>query len=149
MKFSNAFAKDHSIALAVGAGVLIFGAWVAWRIFEKVTNPNKGTAYEGSGAVGTLGNVVNTALGGAPEAVGEAIGGTIFDWFNPDPGVDTYLAVRLPDGTRISVHGSDKFPTVPGKPVMDSQGRFEYEGRLYRTYIDKATGLRYAQRISV
>ena len=69
---NNATMKDHSIVAVVG--ILLAGAvgYGIYRAYIALRDVNKGTPFEGTGAVGTLAHATDAVLGGAPSAVGEA-----------------------------------------------------------------------------
>jgi hypothetical protein len=72
--------------LLVGlAGV---GIYLVYRSVKgtvtAVANVNKGTPYEGTGVVGTLGNAANTASGGTLASLGSWLGGKFFTLVNGD-----------------------------------------------------------------
>lgn len=118
-------------ALAL-AGVYFFGR----RIIGAVTEFNKDTPYEGSGAVGALGNVADKVSGGTLSAVGSSLGATLYNWFGPKvPATDVYYSVTFPDGARHAIHA----------PLVDSFGFFTYAGVKYRMK-DDVTGRHFAVR---
>ena len=100
--------KYYVIGGAVG--VVGFALWYFW---DSLANINKGTPYEGAGAVGTLGNVTNQLLGGAPATIGSAIGTTLYDWTHDDEDAlsDTYLFTIQGTTTRGAVNANEVGPT--------------------------------------
>jgi len=106
----------------IGAAVAAVGGAIYW-LFYRITNPNAGTAYEGYGAVGTLGNLTNQLLGGAPEAVGSAIGTTLYNWTHDDEDglSDTYLFTIQGTTQRGAVNANEVGPT--GLFVRRSDGK--------------------------
>lgn len=82
----------NAIVIGVGAlalvGVLIFFRKQAAAAVQAVADVNKGTAYEGTGVVGTLGNAANQASGGLFESIGSWLGNTVYDVTHPNDGVD-------------------------------------------------------------
>lgn len=100
--------------IAVGVAVVAVLGVAAYTVY-RVLDINKGTPYEGGGVVGTLGNLTNQVLGGAPQAIGEALGSA----FAPDEsGANLTYAFTFPDGTRGAVNSN----------AVDSQGYFNYSG---------------------
>lgn len=79
-----------------------------------------GTPYEGAGVFGTLGAGANDLSGGGLEAVGDWIGGTLYDWFGAD------------DATNVSqsATGNPYSPTGPNatyrKAANDSPLNAQY-----------------------
>ncbi len=69
------------VTLAAVAGGIVYA------VYKSFTNFNKGTPYEGTGAVGTLGNVADQLSGGVLSATGSAIGTTLYDWTHSDESV--------------------------------------------------------------
>lgn len=77
---------NRNIIFGIIGGVLLLGL-----IFRKdvkdagtavagfVANPNKGTDFEDTGVIGTLGNVANTASGGLLARFGSFLGGKAAD----------------------------------------------------------------------
>lgn len=120
MKLNVKVSRDFYILLALGAGAL---GLAYWFLFRKLPDVNKGTPYEGAGIPGTLGNLTNQALGGAPQAIGESIGGGLYSLFGAAPqGSDTFYRVTFPDG---SVH-------AVGNARIDAANTFEYGGVRYK-----------------
>jgi hypothetical protein len=101
MQASSKVAIGVGVVGAVGVAVYFFGR----KLLDALSNFNKGTPYEGTGAIGALGNATNQALGGAPAAVGSSIGLGLYDIFHPDEdeGPDTYYSVIFPDGIKHAV----------------------------------------------
>lgn len=66
----NAAAAAENAASAVGGALTGNNALTA------------GTAYAGAGLPGTLGAATNEVLGGAPQSIGDAIGGAIYSLFH-------------------------------------------------------------------
>ena len=99
----------------------------------------KGTDYLfvalGIGALYVLwkgANVVSDAAASAaalPGAIGESIGGALFDWTHPyDPKSDTFYSTTFPDGSRYGVQAS----------TVAADGTFTREGNLYVMKTDAA-----------
>jgi len=120
---------ENWLLIAGGLGL----AYVLYQIYQTVTNPNKGTPYEGYGLPGTIAHGVNILTGGAPEAIGNWTGGAIYDWLNPPttPGV-TYV-VAFPDG---SSHAIDP-------ATVDPSGNFAYQGNAWVLKVN-AAGAKFA-----
>ncbi len=118
-----------AIAIGIGAGVLAVGGVLVWKFWDKLSNINKGTPYEGAGVVGTAGNAVNQALGGVPQSVGEAIGSGLFTLVNGDyeSGDVEFYTTNFPDGSRHAI----KVDSV------DSDGSFRYLGVGYTMTTDR------------
>lgn len=97
-------------------GAIVAGLAVVSWLLNKFTNINKGTPFEGAGAVGTLGNVTNQVLGGAPQAIGERIGGALADLTLDDFDDVTYIFTMVDTGAKGAVNSGD----------VDSRGFFTY-----------------------
>jgi hypothetical protein len=84
---------------------------VAWYVYKKfpaaIADVNKGTAYQDTGIVGTLGHGTDVLSGGTLSQLGTFLGGTAYDWFNPSGSPDTYYGVVFPDGQTHAVHSTD------------------------------------------
>lgn len=125
------------IYVYIGAGLV--AAYAVYRVVDKVLNPNRGTAFEGGGVIGTLGNVANTALGGAPAAIGGAIGSKLYDLVGED--------FRNSDTFTFTFEGTSNKGAVEADSVRPD-GTFEYykDGRTYKLRKD-AGGKRFAKRV--
>ena len=122
---------ETKITLGVVASVAV----AAWYFWDKLANFNKGTAYEGTGAVGTLGNVANQLSGGALQTAGETLSRWTYDLFNSDEiGETTFYTVTFPDGQRHAV----------GASTVSKSGTFTYNGKAYTLYVD-ASGKKFAK----
>jgi len=119
------------VVVVGGVGLLVYKLISGG--FKAVADINKGTPYEGAGVAGTLGNVTNQVLGGAPQTIGEAIGGGLYSIFgsNPDVSSVTYI-VNFPDGMRHAVDSAQ----------VDGNGNFIFNGSRY-TLTDR-NGAHYA-----
>lgn len=123
--------KEHWLYVGVAASVAV----AVWYFWDKLANFNKGTAFENTGAVGTLGNATNQLLGGAPAAIGETLSRWTFDLLNSDAGGDnTYYTVTFANGERHAVAAS----------TVGRDGKFVYGGKTYTLYVD-ASGKKYAK----
>jgi len=135
-KIAGLPSKYYVIGGAVG--VVGFALWYFW---DSLMNINKGTPYEGAGAVGTLGNVTDQLLGGAPSAIGSAIGVTLYNWTHSDDAAlsDTLLFTFAATGVKSAVNESD----------VDPQGFFTHfrDGQRYQLKRD-ANGNRYAVAVA-
>lgn len=122
-----------------GGIALAISAAAAWAI-SRFTNFNKGTPYEGTGAVGTLGNVADKLSGGALSSVGSKIGTTLYDWTHDDGDAKmfTYSFTFVATGAKGAVNSED----------IDSRGVFTYfrDGKKYQLKTD-AQGNRFATAI--
>ena len=82
----------NAIVIGVGAlaliGVVVFFRKQAAAAVQAVADVNKGTAYEGTGVVGTLGNAANQASGGVFENIGSWLGNKVYDITHPNEGVE-------------------------------------------------------------
>lgn len=101
------------VATAALLGAYFFGK----KILDTIANFNKGTAYEGAGVVGSLGNATNMLLGGAPQSLGESLSA----WIAPDYDPGVYYTVTFPDNAKHAVLSTD---VGPG-------GYFMYLGKRY------------------
>jgi hypothetical protein len=102
-------------------GLAIAGVVLALYVVNKFSNFNKGTPYEGAGAVGTLGNVANQVLGGAPAAAGSAVGIALYNLTHDD-------GLNLVDYTFTFVSKPTVRGVVAADLVDDDTGIFEYRG---------------------
>lgn len=90
MKLPTIGLGAQSDALLVGVvvvsfiGLVLFLKKQASDALIAAANVNKGTQYEGTGAVGTLGNAADQVSGGALGAIGTAIGAGLFGLFNSE-----------------------------------------------------------------
>jgi hypothetical protein len=123
--------------ILLGAGIVVAGI-VLYLLWGKLMNINAGTPYAGGGPVGTLGNLTNQALGGAPQAIGESgpVQGLLDKIFGApkSSGDSTFYTVTFPDGSRHSVPAS----------TVDAQGDFTYNGQFFSLAIDPTSGYRVA-----
>ena len=112
MKIPKQIAGLPTKYYVIGAAVAAVGG-VLYYIVYKIMNPNAGTPYAGTGAVGTLGNVFDQLSGGALSAAGSAIGTTLYDWTHDnEQGLsDTYLFTIQGTTTRGAVNASEVGPT--------------------------------------
>lgn len=132
---SNPLQVAVGVALIIGLAYLLVRKTVddvaaaAGGVLSGDNALTEGTAYEGKGVLGTLGAAVNSATGGAGEWAGEAIGETLYQFFNPSSAGDsvTYI-VTFPDGTKHAVAPSQ----------VSATGGFTREGRAYQLYQDSA-----------
>ncbi len=108
--------------------LILGGGFVLWKLIDTAKNPNKGTPYEGTGAAGTAGNVVDKILGGAPSAIGSAIGGKLADWFQKPPTEITTYKVQMPDGSYIALDSR----------TVKADGSFLRNNVRYRMAVDKS-----------
>lgn len=53
---------------------LALGGYYAFKRLDAKTDINRGTAFEGTGAIGTLGNITDKASGGILSRFGRAVG---------------------------------------------------------------------------
>jgi hypothetical protein len=100
MSLANDFGKlDETVKL----GLCVVGVYVVYNLYTYLTQPNNQgnpfswlfpdpndstgdpnsvgdtsqAAYAGNGAIGSIGNIVNQALGGIPQSIGTAIAGAV------------------------------------------------------------------------
>ena len=75
--------NDNLRLILIGAGAIVAVGFLLRKqvsdAVEAVENVNEGTPFEGTGVIGTLGNVTNQASGGILGRIGEAIGGAAAD----------------------------------------------------------------------
>jgi hypothetical protein len=81
----NSDATLIGVSALVFVGLFLFLKQQGTAAAKAVANVNKGTPYEGTGAVGTLGNVANQISGGSLASIGESLGSKVYDLFNSDP----------------------------------------------------------------
>lgn len=124
------------------AGVLLyfFGSKLlrgAGGLLSGNNSLTKGTPYAGAGVVGTAGAATNKVLGGAPQAIGERLGDTLYSWFGHqvNPNAPIYL-VMFPDGKRHAVDSN----------AIDQSGYFTYQGIRFK--LGMMSGQRAATRVS-
>jgi hypothetical protein len=95
MKFPSPLPGAQSDAVLLGVAAVVFVGLVlflkkqAGDALKAAADVNKGTAYEGAGVVGTLGNVTNQVSGGLLGNIGSWLGGAIFDATHSDPNLQT------------------------------------------------------------
>lgn len=126
--------KIHPAVYVIGA---IGAAYAIYRVVDAIMNPNRGTAFEGAGAVGTLGNITNQVLGGVPAKVGESIGEALFNLTHKEyENADTLIFTFKSTGKKGAVNADE---------VDASTGLFTYfrDGKKYKLQKD-ATGNRVA-----
>lgn len=107
------------------------GAYLLWQLYQTITNPNKGTAFEGTGVVGTAANVMNQVSGGLPEKIGRALGGGLYSLFNPgsaDRAISPTFMVYFPSENALHA--------IPSNQVSNG-GVFSYGSQRYRIVILK------------
>jgi hypothetical protein len=85
----NAPALLNSRAVMIAAGVAVgavalylVGRKVAGGVGSAIANVNRGTPYEGTGPVGTVGHAADVVSGGLLSSFGGWLGRTIFDLTN-------------------------------------------------------------------
>lgn len=78
--------KNTQTILAIGGVIIVLGFLAKKSVaatVEAIADVNAGTAFEGAGVVGTIGNITDQASGGLLSNVGSAIGtffsGSFFD----------------------------------------------------------------------
>jgi hypothetical protein len=134
--------KETWIYIGIAASV----AGLAWKFWDKITNFNKGTAFEGTGAIGTLGNATNQLLGGAPAAIGETLSRWTYDLLNSDDNDNvsvTPFNVTYPDGVKRPVYPNEI--SKSGTFLATTKyGANPYAGKTLTIYVD-ATGKKYAK----
>jgi hypothetical protein len=130
--------QQNVVLLAGGAAFVVVG-FIGWQVYKKIRDFNKGTPYEGAGVIGTLGNATDKVLGGAPSAVGGAVGRALYDWFHPveADSMITYTfdiegaPYTFADGKVLS-RGAVNAEDVDGK------GYFHYHGERMRLRQDSS-----------
>ena len=73
-------AKNLQIPLAVVAGIVVIGFLARKQLADTaqaLASVNEGTAFEGTGVIGTLGNATNAASGGLFARFGNFIARTL------------------------------------------------------------------------
>ena len=114
--------------LLIAAGV-VAGGVVLYMAYRKVTNPNAGTVYEGTGVVGTVANAANKASGGLFEKIGDMIAGALAAPYNP--------------GTDYMVQFSNGRFAIPSSS-LDAAGYFMFRGARFQMVTD-AAGVHHAR----
>ena len=92
---------------------------------SAIANINKGTPYEGSGPIGTLGNIANTVSGGSLTRLGEKVA----SFFVPSPNDKVFATdyiVTFPNGARHAISST----------LVNANGFFTYSGVRYRLALD-------------
>lgn len=78
--------NDNLKLILFGAGAIVAVGFLFRRqvgeAVDAVANINEGTPFEGTGVVGTLGNVTNQASGGVLAEIGSSIGLFFSDIFD-------------------------------------------------------------------
>lgn len=128
--------KETWIYIGIAASV----AGLAWKFLDKIANFNKGTSFEGTGAIGTLGNATNQLLGGAPATIGETLSRWTYNLLNSDDIAPTYT-VTFPDGTK---HAVEPKSVNSGGTFVASTYTGAYAGKTLTLYVD-ASGKKYAK----
>jgi len=131
----------NALPIALGAAVLLGVVYylgrktvsdVASGVGGLVSGDNaitKGTAYESTGAVGTLGASVDAIAGSALSRLGEWLGETSYNIFNPQPtGYSMTYIVIMPDGSKKGINSES----------LDSQSRFTLNGKRWQIVINQA-----------
>lgn len=77
-----AIPKNTRNLLAVAGVVFVFGVILKRQTVDAVLRINEGTPFEGTGVVGSLGNVTNRASGGFLSRAGSRIGLFFSDIFD-------------------------------------------------------------------
>lgn len=137
-------ALDNALPLAIGAAIIVGALYflarktasdAAGAVGGVLSGDNaltEGTAYEGTGVVGTVGAAVNEVSGGTLQTIGE----TVSSWFAPKDTTDNlYYVAVFPDGARHSIAGSR----------VAKDGTFMYNGLRYRFGYNRE-GIRIAVR---
>lgn len=138
-------ALDNALPLAIGAAVIVGVVYYLGRktisdsadavggIVSGNNAVTRGTVYEGTGTLGTIGAATDAVSGGVLSAVGEKIS----SWFTPtQTGADLYFRTIFPDAS---------VGAVPSNSI-DAQGYFTYKGGRYRMGFN-ASGYRVAVRV--
>lgn len=85
--------EGYAVLLGVGAvvfvGLFLFLKSQAKQAAAAIADVNKGTPYEGTGVVGTLGNAANQVSGGWLADQGTQLGGWLYEVLNPSAAATT------------------------------------------------------------
>jgi hypothetical protein len=108
MSLASDFNKlDETVKL----GLCVVGVYILYNLYLYASNPNSQgnplgfffpdpndsagnpnsigdtsqAAYAGNGALGSIGNIVNQALGGLPQSLGTAVAGAVSPSYDPNP----------------------------------------------------------------
>lgn len=74
--------RNIKIAAFVVGGIFVLGYLAKKQVAataDAISRVNEGTPYEGTGVIGTLGNITNQASGGYLQRFGEYLGGLAAD----------------------------------------------------------------------
>ncbi len=125
--------QDRNSLLILGAAGV--GVFVVFKLLDKALNFNKGTPYEGAGAVGTAANIANQVSGGVLAKAGAAFGRALYDWTHPgSAGEALYYSVTFPDGQKHAIASGD----------VAKNGTFTYKtGARFRIVVD-SLGFKFA-----
>ena len=97
--------SDKAVKTIILAGVLVLGAWFAWRYYQNWK------AGQAGGGVPQLGTNLNSM---APELVGGSTGPAVA------PAVNTPINITITDNTqRGAMPESPNVPMVPGGPIRN------------------------------
>lgn len=126
------------IAVAVATVVAV----IAYLV-NKLGDVNKGTAFEGTGAIGTLGHAADALSGGALSSTGSAIGGALFDLTHSDYANAITYTFAFRDGPYAGKNGA-----VNADEVDSDTGIFAYykDGVQYRLQKD-SSGNKFATKV--
>lgn len=103
--------KGAAQAVGQGANVVSSSLWNSPGLASDPANINAGTAYAGTGVIGSVGHAADAASGGTLSSIGEWIGGGIYDLTHPNYDPNAIAA----DPNRPPVA-----PGVVSNPVMAS-----------------------------
>jgi hypothetical protein len=132
--------KIHPAVYVFGGLAVAYGIWY---VIDKIMNPNKGTPFEGKGAIGTFAHATDAALGGAPSSLGSTIGLALYDLTHKDYANAVTYTFTFRDGPNAG-----KFGAVNSDEVDADTGVFAYfrDGAKYRLKKDSA-GKYYATKV--
>jgi hypothetical protein len=120
---------ERTVTRLLYAAGITAGAIILYNVYRKVTNPNAGTTYEGTGIVGTVANAANQASGGLFQKIGDSIANLFSPSYTP--------------GTDYIVQFSNGRFAIPAASVTPD-GFFTFRGARFRM-VNDSTGAHHAQ----
>lgn len=110
--------EGYAVLLGVGAvvfvGLFLFLKSQAKQAAAAIVDVNKGTAYEGAGVAGTVGNAANQLSGGALADAGTNLGGWLYEWLNPTPPASSTNAAPATLQTRKQIVSDNYWDDASG-----------------------------------